>query len=67
MSQSNQQTNLSQHHEPENTTLYKLIQANWLTFQEQVQYDMGFPLPDFVLKEFEEFGGPLLLPKSLSA
>ena len=55
MSQLNQQTYQYQRHEPEKTTLYKLVQANWRTFQEQVQYDMGYPLPDFVIKEFEEY------------
>ena len=55
MSQLNQQTYQYQRHEPEKTTLYKLVQANWLTFQQQVQHDMGYPLPDFVIKEFEEY------------
>ena len=55
MSQPNHQTYHYQRHEPEKTTLYKLIQTNWLTFQEQVQYDMGYPLPDFVIKEFDEY------------
>ena len=55
MSELKQQTYHYQRHEPEKTTLYKIIQANWLTFQEQVQYDMGYPLPDFVIKEFEEY------------
>lgn len=55
MSQPNHQTYHYQRHEPEKTTLYKLIQTNWLTFQQQVQNDMGYPLPDFVIKEFEEY------------
>ena len=55
MPQTNQQTYQYKRHEPEKTTLYKLIQGNWLNFQEQVQYDMGFPLPDFVIKEFDEY------------
>ena len=55
MSQPNQQTYQFQCHEPERTTLYKLVQANWLTFQEQVHFDMGYPLPDFVIKEFDEY------------
>ena len=55
MSQPNQQTYQYHRHEPEKTTLYKLIQANWLTFQDQVQQDMGYPLPDFVIKEFDEY------------
>ena len=44
-----------QRHEPENTTLYKLIQVNWLSFQQQVEHDLGYPLPDFVNKEFESY------------
>lgn len=44
-----------QRHAPENTTLYKLIQSNWLSFQSQVEQDLGHPLPDFVIKEFEEY------------
>lgn len=44
-----------QRHEPEKTTLYKLVQANWLTFQQQVEQDLGYPLPDFVIKEFDEY------------
>jgi len=46
MSIPNSQAYHYQRHEPEKTTLYKLIQTNWLTFQEQVQYNMGYPLPD---------------------
>lgn len=42
-------------HKPEETTLYKLVQANWLGFQDQVIRDTGYPLPDFVTKEFEEY------------
>lgn len=42
-------------HRPEETTLYKLVQENWLTFQQQVESDMGYALPDFVVKEFESF------------
>lgn len=42
-------------HKPEETTLYKIIQNNWLSFQEQVERDTGYPLPDFVVKEFEEY------------
>ena len=55
MSVPNAQTYHYQRHEPEKTTLYKLIQANWLTFQQQVEQDLGYPLPDFVVKEFEEY------------
>jgi ribosomal protein S27E len=42
-------------HKPEETTLYKIVQNNWLTFQEQVLHDAGYPLPDFVIKEFNEY------------
>ena len=42
-------------HKPEETTLYKIVQNNWLTFQEQVEHDTGYPLPDFVKKEFNEY------------
>ncbi len=42
-------------HKPEETTLYKIIQNNWLSFQAQVESDTGYPLPDFVTKEFEEY------------
>ena len=55
MSVPNAQIYHYQRHEPEKTTLYKLIQANWLTFQNQVEQDLGHPLPDFVIKEFEEY------------
>lgn len=55
MSIPNAQTYHYQRHEPEKTSLYKLIQANWLTFEQQVEQDLGYPLPDFVIKEFEEY------------
>gem|GEM_PF-1026257 len=42
-------------HQPEETVLYKLIQNNWLPFQEQVLRDTGYPRTDFVVKEFEEY------------
>jgi len=42
-------------HIPEETTLYQLVQDNWLSFKEQVVADTGYPLPDFVIKEFEEY------------
>ena len=42
-------------HEPEKTLLYKIVQENWLTFQRQVETEKGKPLPDFVVKEFEEY------------
>lgn len=40
---------------PEETTLYKLVQENWRTFEAQVVRDTGYALPDFVVKEFEEY------------
>lgn len=40
---------------PEETVLYKVVQGNWLGFQDQVLRDTGYPLPDFVIKEFEEY------------
>ncbi len=43
-----------QRHCPEEGTLYRIIQDNWLAFQEQVSGDGG-SLPDFVIKEFEEY------------
>ena len=42
-------------HQPEETDLYKLVQSNWLSFQDQVEQDLGYPLPDFVIKEFEAY------------
>jgi hypothetical protein len=42
-------------HKPEETVLYKIVQGNWLGFQNQVIRDTGYPLPDFVIKEFEEY------------
>jgi hypothetical protein len=67
MSIPNAQAYHYQRHEPEKTTLYKLIQGNWLSFQQQVEQDLGYPLPDFVNKEFEEYlrcGIPLPPPVS---
>ena len=55
MSIPNVQTYHYQRHEPEKTTLYKLIQGNWLSFQQKVEHDLGYPLPDFVNKEFEAY------------
>ena len=55
MSIPNAKTYHYQRHEPEKTTLYKLIQGNWLSFQQQVEHDLGYPLPDFVNKEFEAY------------
>ena len=51
----NPQTYHYQRHAPEKTTLYQLIQVNWLTFQQQVERDLGYPLPELVIKEFEEY------------
>ena len=55
MSIRNSKTHHYQRHEPENTTLYKLIQGNWLLFQQQVehvlphknirQWVLTFPVP----------------------
>lgn len=42
-------------HKPEDTVLYKIIQNNWLSFQAQVEQDTGYSLPDFVIKEFDEY------------
>jgi len=42
-------------HKPEETVLFKIIQKNWLSFKNQVKADTGYPLPDFVIKEFEEY------------
>jgi len=47
--------NTYERHKPEETVLYKIVQQNWLPFREQVERDTGYPLPDFVIKEFEEF------------
>ena len=42
-------------HKPEETLLYKIVQENLNSFLEQVELETGYPLPDFVGKEFEEF------------
>ena len=42
-------------HQPEKTTLYKLIQENLLSFYQQIDNEQEKSLPDFVKKEFEEF------------
>ena len=42
-------------HKPEESVLYKVVQNNWLEFQDQVIRDTGNPLPDFVTKEFDEY------------
>jgi hypothetical protein len=35
--------------------MYNLVQENWFSFQQQVEEDLGYGLPDFVVKEFEEY------------
>ena len=52
-------------HKPEETVLYKIIQNNWLSFQAQVEQDTGYPLPDFVIKEFEEYLRSRILARSV--
>ena len=42
-------------HQPEESVLYKIVQTHWLAFKDQVVLDTGHPLPDFVIKEFEEY------------
>ena len=42
-------------HQPEKTTLYKLIQKNLLSFYQQIDNEQEKNLPNFVKKEFEEF------------
>ncbi|PWU13270.1 MAG: hypothetical protein C5B49_14940 [Bdellovibrio sp.] len=42
-------------HKPEESTIYKLVQENWLTFQSLAEADTGQSLPDFVIREFDEF------------
>ena len=42
-------------HKPEETLLYKIVQENLLSFLEQVESETGYPLPDFVIKEFDEY------------
>lgn len=49
------QTFTYERHDPASTTMYKLVQENWLSFQQQVEEDLGRGLPDFVIKEFEEY------------
>ena len=44
-----------QRHQPEKTTLYKLIQENLLSFYQHIESKQEKGLPDFVKKEFEEF------------
>lgn len=42
-------------HKPEETVLYKIIQENLASFLEQFTEETGSPLPDFVVKEFDEY------------
>jgi hypothetical protein len=42
-------------HKPEETVLYKIIQENLASFLEQFTQETGRNLPDFVIKEFDEY------------
>lgn len=42
-------------HKPEATVLYQIVQSNLANFIRQVEEEKGFTLPDFVLKEFQEY------------
>lgn len=42
-------------HRPEETVLYKIIQENLASFLENFSEETGSSLPDFVVKEFEEY------------
>lgn len=42
-------------HKPEETALYKVIQENLASFLEQFSEETGSHLPDFVVKEFDEY------------
>lgn len=44
-----------QRHQPEHTTLYKIVQENLETFLRLVEEECGRPLPDFVEEEFREY------------
>jgi hypothetical protein len=44
-----------QRHEPEDSVLYKIVQENLATFLNLVEEETGHPLPDFVVKEFDEY------------
>ncbi|PWU21089.1 MAG: hypothetical protein C5B49_03165, partial [Bdellovibrio sp.] len=37
------------------SNLYKLVQENWRAFEAQAVRDTGCALPDFVIREFEEY------------
>jgi hypothetical protein len=53
MSITDAKTYQHQRHEPEKTTLYKLIQGNWLSFQQQVERDLGHPYANPVSSPYE--------------
>ena len=42
-------------HQPEKTPLYQIIQSNLTKFIEQVETEKGYPLPNFVIKEFYDY------------
>jgi len=42
-------------HQPEKTLLYQIIQSNLTTFIDQVEAEKGYPLPNFVIKEFYDY------------
>ena len=42
-------------HRPEEAVLYKIIQENLASFPENFTAETGSHLPDFVVKEFEEY------------
>ena len=44
-----------QPHQPEKTTLYKLIQEHLLSFYQHIDNEQEKDIPDFVKKEFESF------------
>lgn len=44
-----------QRHEPEDSVLYQIVQENLETFLRLVQEETGYPLPDFVEKEFRDY------------
>ena len=44
-----------QPHQPEKTTLYKLIQEHLLSFYQHIDNEQEKDIPDFVKKEFEAF------------
>lgn len=44
-----------QRHQPEETLLYQIINQNLSNFLSQVEQETGYPPPDFVIKEFEEY------------